>query len=88
MTEIGVGGGGIGEVNKDEKIKSRKRKNSEMAKYKNIVKTKNHNFSFDSKNIKTFNRSNFFQVKARLLYIKLRQVFIKTPIFGHFDLKC
>lgn len=36
---------------------------------------------------KLSSRLSFFLLKARLAFIKLRQVFIKIPIFHHFDLK-
>ena len=32
-------------------------------------------------------RSDFLTPKARLAFTKLRQVFVKAPIFDHFDLK-
>ena len=32
--------------------------------------------------------SDFFILRAELAFIELRQTFIKTPIFYHFDLEC
>ena len=50
-----------------------------------MVKSKNRDSSLNSREIKS--RSAFFTLKARLAFTQLRQVFIKTPIFDHFDPK-
>ena len=33
-------------------------------------------------------KSEFFILRARLMFIELRQVFVKAPIFHYFNLKC
>ena len=50
-----------------------------------MVKFKNHDFSFDSRNKKA--RTGFFTPKARLTFTQWRQVFVKTPILYYFNLK-
>lgn len=41
-----------------------------------------------SKSKKTIGFLDFFILGIRLVFIKLRQTFVKTPIFHHFDPKC
>ena len=44
-------------------------------------------FKKSSKFKKTVESSNFLTLRARLVFTKLRQAFITTAIFHHFDLK-
>ena len=47
-----------------------------MSKSKNLFKSKK------------MVESDFLTLRARLAFIKLRQAFVKAPIFQRFDLKC
>ena len=51
-----------------------------------MIKFKNRNFPFNSRNIKA--RLGFLISKAKLAFIKLRQAFVKAPILHYFDPKC
>ena len=62
------------------------KKQAKMTKSKNLVKSKNHDFPPNSRNRKA--ETGFFTFKARLAFIQLKQMFIKTPIFIHFDPEC
>ena len=53
-----------------------------MFKSKNLSKSKK-----SSKSKKTVRSSNFFIFRARLVFTKIRQVFVKAPILYHFDPK-
>ena len=53
---------------------------------KNLVKSKNHDFPLNSRNREV--ETSFFIPKARLMFIQLKQAFIKAAIFYHFDPKC
>lgn len=68
---FGVRGSG-NEINGDEKGKFVKEKNRKMAKFKNLVKSKNYDYFSKSKNIKTSNESDFFIVETRLVFTKLK----------------
>ena len=57
-----------------------------MTKFKILVITKNHDFPSNFQNIEV--KPGFFIFKATLAFTKLRQVFIKAPIFHYFDSKC
>ena len=60
-----------------------KRKNlAKTIQSKNFIKSKNHDFPTNLKNMKA--GTGFFTSEARLAFIKLRQVFVKTPILYHF----
>ena len=50
-----------------------------------MVKSKNHDFSCYSKNMKA--RSDFLTPKARLAFTKPRQIFVKALILHYFDLE-
>ena len=54
-----------------------------MAKFKNLVRLKNHDFFHNFKNINI--KPGFFTLKTRLAFIKLKQIFVKAPIFFYFD---
>lgn len=56
-----------------------------ITKSKIIIKIKNYNFLPNSKNIKT--KPDFFILKARLVFTKLKQIFIETSNLHYFDLK-
>ena len=56
-----------------------------MAKSKNLIKLKNHNFFLNFKNIKT--GPGFLIPRAKLTFTMLRQVFVETLILYHFDLE-
>lgn len=56
-----------------------------IAKFKNLIKLKNHNFFLHSKNIKA--KLGFFIFRAMLKFIKSKQIFVKVPILHYFDLK-
>ena len=56
-----------------------KKKSQKTSKSKNLFKFKNF---FQSK---TTVGSDFFTHRARLAFAKLRQMFVKVPIFYHFD---
>ena len=56
-----------------------------MTKSKILVKSKNHDFFSNSKNMEA--EPSFLIFKARLVFIKLRQVFIEALILHYFDLK-
>ena len=76
---------GSGEVS--NYISSIKQKNqAKITKSKNLLKSKNRDFPLNSKNMEA--GSGFLTPKARLALIKLRQVFIKTLIFHHFNSIC
>ena len=51
-----------------------------------MTKSKNHNFSPNSKNKEA--KTGFLTPKARLTFIQLRQMFVETPIFHHFNPEC
>ena len=51
-----------------------------------LIVSKNRDFFLNSKNMEA--GSGFFTLKARLTFIKLRQVFIEAPILHQFDSKC
>ena len=51
-----------------------------------VAKEKNHQKMSKSK--KTIRFSDFFTLKVRLRFTKLRQTFIKASIFHYFDPKC
>ena len=57
-----------------------------MTKFKILLKFKNHDFSPNSRNIKA--GSGFLTPKAKLAFIKLRQMFVKTLIFHYFNSEC
>lgn len=61
-----------GKINRSEKSKYIKRKNRKMTKYKILVRSKNHDLFFESKNIEIKNKSGIFIVKARLSFTKLK----------------
>ena len=68
-------------------ISSTKRKNqAKTAKFKNLVKPKNHDFSPNFRNLEA--RPGFYTSEARLAFTMLKQVFVKSPIFHYFNLKC
>ena len=50
-----------------------------------MVKSKNHDFPPNSRNMEA--KPSFFISKARLAFIKLKQMFVKAPIFNYFKLK-
>ena len=62
-----------GEV-KDDEVGKKVKKTS---KSKNLSKSK-----------KTVESSDFFTLKAKLAFTKLRQAFLKASILHHFDLEC
>lgn len=63
-----------------------KRKNlAKIAEFKILIKLKNHDFSLNSKNIDT--RLRFFTPKVRVIFTKLRQVFVEVWIFHYFDME-
>ena len=57
-----------------------------IAKSKNLVKSKNQDFSPNFRNMKI--EPGFLTPKARLAFTKLRQALIETSIFYHFDPEC
>ena len=70
-----------GKIDGDEIDNKARKKGQKMSKSKNLIKSKKL-----SKSKKSLG-SNFFIPEARLVFIKLRQAFIKAPILHHFDLK-
>ena len=57
-----------------------------MTKLKILVKSKNHDFLPNFRNIEA--KPDFFTIKARLVFIKLRKMFIKALILNNFDPEC
>ena len=53
-----------------------------------ISKWKNHSKIFKSKKIISFIILSFFTPEVRLMFIKLKQIFVKALILYHFDLEC
>ena len=51
-----------------------------------MIKSKNDNFLPNSRNIEA--RPGFLIPKTRLAFTKLKQAFVETLIFYHFDPKC
>lgn len=80
-------GCGDRKINRDEKNKFAKKKNCIIAKFKNLVRPKNHDFFSKSENKKISNRLGFLTAKTRLTFIKLRQLLIEALVFCHFDPK-
>ena len=77
-----VGGGeAINQINPTKKEKQVK-----ITKFKNLIKSKNHDFPPNSRNREV--KTGFFIPKARLAFIHLRQAFIEALILYHFDPKC
>ena len=72
-SEIDGGEVDVNEIKEDE-VKMKVQKTS---KSKNLSKSK-----------KTVGFSDFFTLRAKLAFTKLRQAFFKTPILYHFDPKC
>ena len=56
-----------------------------MANFKNLVKLRNLDFPFNSRNMEV--EPDFFIFKARLVFTKLRKTFIKALILYYFNLK-
>ena len=86
-TKAGLGSNSIvdnGEV--INQINSIKRKNqAKTTKSKILIKSKNHDFSLNSKNMEA--KPDFLIPKARLAFTKLKQAFVEAPILYHFDPK-
>ena len=59
---------------------------AKMTKSKDLVKSKNHDFLSNSRNMEA--GLGFLTLGARLKFTKLRQAFVKASILHHFDLKC
>ena len=76
-----VGGGKV--TNQTSFIK-RKNK-AKMAKFKNLIKIKNYDILFNSKNI--IAGQGFFIPEARLAFTKIRQALVKALILHYFDSK-
>ena len=55
---------------------------AKTTKFKILIKSKNHDFLLNSKNMKA--KSNFFILKAKLAF---RQIFVKILIFYYFSSK-
>ena len=70
----------------NQKNSKNEKNQAKIAKSKNLVRRKNHNFSPNSMNMKI--RPSFPTPEARLVFTKLRQVFIKASILYCFYLKC
>ena len=51
-----------------------------------MSKSKNHDFPPNLRNIKA--RPDFFIFKARIAFIKLKQIFLKALILHYFNTKC
>lgn len=85
ISKIEDSDGNGGEINRDKKGKSVKKKNREMAKSKNLIRL-NCDFFSRSKNTKTSNGLDFLTIKARLAFTKFKQVFIKASILYQSDL--
>ena len=64
----------------------KEKKQVKTTKFKNLVKSKNHDFLFNCRNRET--GTGFFILKARLTFTLLRQAFVEAPILCHFDPKC
>ena len=64
-----------GEITNQESFIKRKNK-AKIAKSKNLVRLKNHDFSLYFKNMGTV--LSFFTSKDRLIFTKLRQIFINA----------
>ena len=86
-TGAGIGGNNrVGSSKVTNQINSIKGKiQAKITKSTNLLKSKNRDFLLNSKNIEA--RPGFFISGARLGFIKLRQVLIKTLVLYHFDLK-
>ena len=57
-----------------------------MTKFKILIKSKNHDFSPNSRNSKV--GISFFTLKARLVLTHLRNAFVEALIFYYFHPKC
>ena len=68
----------------DDKIGKKSQKTS---KSKNLFKSKKFSKSKKLSKFKKILRSEFLTPKAKLAFIKLRQVFVRAPILYHFDSK-
>ena len=67
-------------------ISSTKKKNqAKITKFKILVKSKNHDFPLNSKNVEA--EPGFLISKAKLAFTKLRQAFVEAPISHYFNLK-
>ena len=57
-----------------------------------VTERKNHQKTSKSKKLfkykKTIRSLDFFTPRVRLMFTKLREAFVKTPIFHHFNAKC
>ena len=83
-TEGGVGGDSVVDVvGGDKATNLTKGKNlAKMTKSKILVKSKNHDFL---KSRPEDAGTGFLNPEARLAFTRLRQAFVETPIFHHFD---
>ena len=75
---------GVETFNQANSIKSKNQ--VETTKSKILVKSKNHDFPPNSRNKEA--RTGFLTLEAKLAFTKLRQAFVKTPIFHYFDSEC
>ena len=74
----------VGDSKAINQANSIKRKNQvKTTKSKILVKSKNHDFSLNSRNKEA--GTGFLTPNARLTFIQLRQTFVEAPIFHHFD---
>ena len=65
-------------------ISSIKRKNpAKITKFKILVKSKNHDFLFNFRNIEA--EPSFLTLEAKLTFTKLTQIFIKALILYYFN---
>ena len=62
---------------------TKRKKQAKTTKSKIMVKSKNHDFSPNSKNKKA--EIGFFTPETRLAFTQLRQAFVKAPILYYFD---
>ena len=58
---------------------------AKITKSKILVKSKNHDFFPNFRNIEV--GPGFFTSKAKLIFTMLKQIFVKTSILHHFDLE-
>lgn len=73
-------------LNNRNKVSGNKISNNKVGDNK-VLKRKNHQKKSKFKQIISFVTLVFFTLGARLAFSKLKQVFIKVPIFYYFDLE-